>query len=43
MKSNPDTLSVSQTIKDIYPGQKYSHTPINCLAALPTILKLIHL
>lgn len=40
MKSNPDTLSVSQRIKAIHPGQRYSHIPISCLAALPTVLKL---
>lgn len=35
-----NTLLVSQIIKAIYPGQKYSHIPISCLAA---ILKLRHL
>ena len=34
MKSSPDTLSVSQRIRYIFSGQRYSHTPISCLAAL---------
>lgn len=40
MKNNPDTLSVSQRIRAIYPGQRYSHIPISCLAALPAASKL---
>ncbi len=40
MKNNPDTLSVSQRIRAIYPGQRYSHISISCLAAFPAASKL---